>query len=371
MSYYSTESVVGDAALDCPTLEELYGRKPTHMPPLVNGVASRIDDRVVEVLWWPVSLKEARLCGAHTPASSVLLRLCIDDTMLKALNDIIPDSIKPRQIDTAATLAKRLDSCKWLDELRVKKGGRGPSLVALNTTSYAQPRRVTWSVVVSNPAKDSDGDMVLTLFSYHQFGHCPTEVKSRAMPRPVYDFMFFLWEAAHDVLGPCSKRSPPTMCQLMVYHVLFHGSIGRHRDFFTSADNAHALLEGKNVFSEGSCRAAPPEGFSHVPNSDVMVWTTGTATMVLYLSFPPKLSDGVVRDRRSYVIHPRFSVPCMDGTLFVFTAMDDLHFCHEAKFESLDDTLGYRFAFVFRWIHTKDVFYAAPKHNFARKPSST
>ena len=42
MSFYSTESVVGDAALDCPTLEELLGRKPTHIPPLVNGVPSRI-----------------------------------------------------------------------------------------------------------------------------------------------------------------------------------------------------------------------------------------------------------------------------------------------------------------------------------------
>ena len=349
------------------TAQDVLPLTPQCTPREIDVLSQRFD-RVVEVLWWPVSLQEARSCGAHAPATSVLLRVRIDESMLAELNDIIPDGVRTRPGDTAAILANRLESCKWFDEIHVKRGGCGPLLKLLVSSVYAQPRRVTWSVLVSGPEADADGDLVQILYLYGQFGHCPKDVRSRPMPRAVENLMLLLWQVAHPLLGTCSKAQPPLICQLLVYHALFNGCIGRHRDFFTSADAVDALVEGIDVFSEGSSRPIPTEGLSQIPMSDVLVWTTGTATMALQLSFPEKLSDRGVRERKSYTIHPRFSVPCMDGTLFIFTTFDDLHFCHEAKFLDLGDALGYRFAFVFRWVQLKGVFYANPEHGFARKP---
>lgn len=363
----STEADVVDAVMDSSTLREVLPLEPQRTPHEIDVPSPRLD-RVVEVLWWPVSLQEAQKCGAHVPATSVLLRVRIDESMLAELNDIIPPGVRTCPGDTAASLAARLASCKWFDEIHVKRGGKGPSLKLLVSSVYAQPRRVTWSVPVSDPFVDADGDLVQTLYLYGQFGHCPKDVRSRQMPLPVKNLMLLLWEVAHSMLGACSKACPPTICQLLAYHALFHGCIGRHRDFFTSDDAVDALVHDLDVLSKGSSRSIPTEGLSQLPMSDVLIWTTGTATMALQLSFPGKLSDRGVRERKTYLIHPRLKVHCMDGTLFVFTALDDLHFCHEAKFVNLGDSLlGYRFAYVFRWVQLEGVFYADPVHKYAQK----
>ena len=69
------------------------------------------------------------------------------------------------------------------------------------------------------------------------------------------------------------------------------------------------------------------------PGSDVLLWSEGNTPMVLSLSFPAELDEACIGSTTSYRVHPTFSVPCSGGTLFIFTCLDDLFFCHEAKFE--------------------------------------
>ena len=91
--------------------------------------------------------------------------------------------------------------------------------------------------------------------------------------------------------------------------------------------------------------------------------------MVLFLSFPPELDEACIGNTKSYTVHPTFTVPCAGGTLFIFTCLDDLFFCHEAHFEEQvlksAGATGYRFVFVFRWLTSARCFYTQPDKKFA------
>ena len=71
------------------------------------------------------------------------------------------------------------------------------------------------------------------------------------------------------------------------------------------------------------------------------------------------------------------SFPCRFGTLFVFSPIDDLFYCHEAFFEpatlSRFGATGYRLAFVMRWLSATSapmhVFYADGARKGQMKPS--
>ena len=95
--------------------------------------------------------------------------------------------------------------------------------------------------------------------------------------------------------------------------------------------------------------------------SDVLLWSEGNTPMVLFLSFPPELDEACIGNTKSYTVHPTFTVPCAGGTLFIFTCLDDLFFCHEAHFEEQvlksAGATGYRFVFVFRWLTSARRFY--------------
>lgn len=60
-----------------------------------------------------------------------------------------------------------------------------------------------------------------------------------------------------------------------------------------------------------------------------------------------------------------------DGTLFIFSPLDDLHFCHEAAFDQevlrAAGASGHRFAFVYRWLASKREFYTDPGKRWAMK----
>ena len=96
--------------------------------------------------------------------------------------------------------------------------------------------------------------------------------------------------------------------------------------------------------------------------------------MVLQLAFPGVEGPG---KRSTYVVHPLFSVPCRSGTLFVFSPIDDLFYCHEAFFEpatlSRFGATGYRLAFVMRWLSATSapthVFYADGARKGQMKPT--
>ena len=112
----------------------------------------------VERMWGPVNAEKAQLCGAPAAAASVLLQVHVSEQILAEVEKLIPEQIRCRPEDTAQSLQERIEECGWLDSLQVRKGGCGPGYVPLNTTTYGQPRRVSWSVVTGPQHVDADGD---------------------------------------------------------------------------------------------------------------------------------------------------------------------------------------------------------------------
>ena len=64
-------------------------------------------------------------------------------------------------------------------------------------------------------------------------------------------------------------------------------------------------------------------------------------------------------------------VPMSSGTLFIFSPLDDLHFCHEAAFDKevlrAAGAAGHRFVFVYRWLQSVREFYTAKDARWAMK----
>ena len=152
---------------------------------------------------------------------------------------------------------------------------------------------------------------------------------------------------------------------------LFHSRMGRHRDNFNCGDAADAFLRGKDVFAASAGHSVSATGCSQVPLSDVLVYSEGDMSMDVCLTFPLSLTEEDIMNRDSYVCHPKFRIPCGPGTLFVFSFIDDLHFCHEACISGdgagggslvLDDAVansGCRVAFAFRWLQLVSQFVAS------------
>jgi hypothetical protein len=92
--------------------------------------------------------------------------------------------------------------------------------------------------------------------------------------------------------------------------------------------------------------------YAQVPNSSVLIFTTGNAPMTLKLSYPS--SRQTAGDTDKYLPHPKLSTKLSAGTLFILAPTDDLFFAHEVSFDAA--TLlkhgagGYRIALVMRWI---------------------
>ena len=120
--------------------------------PRVNLCITEPDECLLhEDIWGPIPYAKARAVGAFAGCTSRLVR----PAMTSNLTDIVArvDSSFPNELrvvpsDTAASLAKRLGASDFLDEIHVLKGGNGKGgRVRLNQTMYAQPRRVTLSVL--------------------------------------------------------------------------------------------------------------------------------------------------------------------------------------------------------------------------------
>jgi len=116
----------------------------------------------------------------------------------------------------------------------VQKSGCLKKRVRLNSTSYAQPRRRSWSVQVGEQYTDDDGDVVSTLMSYTAFGRVAEDWEAHLMPRPVFDLGVVLWRIAFRFLTTESQVHPPTACQLLLYYRIFGGRMGRHRDNYNT-----------------------------------------------------------------------------------------------------------------------------------------
>ena len=147
------------------------------------------------VLWGPVTREAARAAGCVAPASSVLLKPAdihgFAEARAAALACIDP-AIYPRPDDTPKSLAARLRGCTFLDEIHAKWGGHGRNgrWVDLNSSTYAQPRRATFSV----KARDATCPETEWLFAYTQHGRPPEDFRCRPMPMALFEFGVVLWK---------------------------------------------------------------------------------------------------------------------------------------------------------------------------------
>lgn len=98
--------------------------------------------------------------------------------------------------------------------------------------------------------------------------------------------------------------------------------------------------------------------------SNVVVFTLGSAPMQMLLRYP-RASD-LMGSRKHYVEHASFKVCLSVGTIWVWDAVDDIFFTHEAHFisHSFDDVgeSGWREAYVFRHVDVIAAFHCAPEH---------
>ena len=338
------------------------------MPPTIEEVRSILPPywhdhsiTVEEVLWGPISPADARAAGAPFASSSILLRPCSSvapDLRARVLAEV-PLDVIPSGDDTVASFVARLSSSSFLEDSHVQKSGCLKKRVRLNATSYAQPRRRSWSVQVGEQYTDDDGDVVSTLMSYTAFGRVAEDWEAHLMPRPVFDLGIVLWRIAFRFLTTESQVHPPTACQLLLYYRIFGGRMGRHRDNYNT-QQMRDVVGGKR--SRASLVEGTPmgrEANSQSPNTCVLIWTEGDADMTFSLSFPPTTAWGSTNfeaGRDKYVTHPVFSTRLGAGTLLVFTPEDDLFFCHEAYFSKEGQSQDHRLAFVFRWLSAERTF---------------
>ena len=112
--------------------------------------ASGLGSSVPRRIWGPVCEEHTRAIGAPAPVASVLLRPSSETAnLVKRMEALVPEELLPRSEDTQALLVARLAKSEYLHPKLVLSKGNGTGktrYVELNSTPYAQPRRVRWGV---------------------------------------------------------------------------------------------------------------------------------------------------------------------------------------------------------------------------------
>lgn len=308
------------------------------------------------VAWGPITKEVATLAGALVPTSSVLLVPDIPQTVKDAVLALIPAGAWALPSDTPESLAARLSTLGFFEDAHVlKAGGAGRVRVRLLATTYSQPRRKSWSVEVAPPLRQPDGTWVAGYMNYTAYGRLAEDWEADQMPPPVWEVDLLCWSAARPFLCEYCQQRPPTAGQLIMYHALFHGAMGRHRDNFNCKQLGQVLWGERQVgdLVDGSHHGG--DANSQVVGSDVLIYTLeGSVAMQFVLSFPPPGNRQA--SMKAYEVHPSLSVPLGGGTLLVFKAIDDLFFCHEAFFLATSDGTSCRAAIVFRWLQSERSF---------------
>lgn len=317
-----------------------------------------------EVVWGPVPDDIGVRNGALSGCDSVLICPRVTpqlESIMQRVRALMPDSMFPRDDDDSKSLAQRLAECDYLDDIHCQKGGTGKRRIRLNATTYAQPRRITYSEFV--PGEDDDDSTDLWhLFAYTQYGRQPEDWRCHPMPAPIQDLKSYLHAVARSTgkLSDYCAQHEPTACQQMIYYTLFGNCVGRHRDNFC---HEHFLryLDGEDVIANLSTgHSASGDTNSQVVGSDVLIWTDGPAQMRMSLSYAPENNRSAGRD--SYETSTPFVIPCFGGTLLIYKAIDDLRFCHESAFprsevfREMHHRTGWRHAYVFRWLQLRRYF---------------
>ena len=306
-----------------------------------------------------VANEERWLMGQRNRSSSVhwrvggcesfCLRDVVDESIGCAADACAPRSIfPPARTCTAEDMVLRMKNCPELDCMTWTMTGKK---VLVNDTSFQQPRRKSWSVIISQERSEEDmSNNPMTwskrLFTYSQSYRPPSDWRAAPMPTAVFDLGVACWQAVWQHLSPISQACPPTGCQLMIYQTLFGACIGRHRDNgLQPPDGSHGRLGNSE------------DENSQIRGSSVLVFTKGPP-MTFALSSPPAHLKPWTATKTEYEIDPELTIPLGDGTLYVLTPRTDEECCHEAWFEDSVLTRGadVRRAYVFRWLSKSRLF---------------
>ena len=198
--------------------------------------------------WGPVPEAQAVGAGALAAASSVLISPQVAPARLyQRLTALVPDEVLPKVSDTAHTLRLRLAASAFLHPSHVsaKGHGRGGRYIALNFTTYPQPRRVQWATPTVPEHTDADGDRVVQCLCYpHYYTKSPLLRMVEVMPPAIDELITFAVQLARPFLTTPSRAQYPNTCELCIYYTAFGSKIGRHRDKFVPASGslrAHIL----------------------------------------------------------------------------------------------------------------------------------
>ena len=242
---------------------------------LSSSPATHVGLGDAQLCWGPIGARKSAEAGAIRPTSSIVLAVAVPESLRQLVLRQVPYDVLPQAGDSVKSLVARLAACAWLEDSHVLKFGRGPQRVRLNATSYAQPRRRSYSVVVRPSYLDEHGKRVRDLLCYTAYGRLPSDWEATPMPRSIYELGHWLWSIAHPVLYDVSKQSPPTGCQLLMYYTLLGSSMGRHRDNYTS-QQMQDVVTGAAKFSDlVPADSRQTDANSQQIGSNVLVYTEG------------------------------------------------------------------------------------------------
>lgn len=288
------------------------------------------------------------IVGAIAPIKSVQVIPRLDAEVVETvLSTCVPEAVVPKEGDTPKTLAARLLASNFYDDLLALVGGgsKGSKRVRLNATTNSTPRRRAYSIVVADVHRDKNGALVRTMYAYGKpNSRIRTQVMATPMPWPIFELGLQCFLSVRYYLCDICAARPPNHCQLMGYYALFDSKCGRHKDDH-SLRTLHRKLWNVYTLEEAvrTCKGAMVAG------SDVLIYSNGPLPAVF--SWCHTTVDRPFMPRKYHEIHPCMQIELSHGSLFVFKAVDDLHFYHEVFIDWTTAQLtDHRFAFVFRWL---------------------
>jgi hypothetical protein len=275
--------------------------------------------------------------------------ITLNQKLIDEVNALIPSEARSRRgVDTAETLAERLDALGFFDDqlALVAGGSKGNGRYRLNASHSPVARRKAWSVVIKGPfIEKKSGKLVRRMYSYGKpNSRIRTVVHATPMPPPISNLGAHIFLAVRPFLSEVCRSSPPNHCQLMAYYEPFGSKTGIHKDDHTMADFHDVLWKIKTVEE-----AAMQSKGAMLPGSDVLIYTDGPLPMSMWFYYPPE--GNRFGPREKYIAHRCMSIRMGQGSLLLYKAVDDVNFYHGVDFEWDDRYPGdYRFAFVYRWL---------------------
>ena len=193
----------GGGTMHCAGGEEEEAVEATEMP------------TETRVLWGPVTKQVADAIGVPTAVASVLLRPSSATAEAAArMEALVPANILPTAGDTLKSLVARLAQSEYLHPKSVLSRGNGTGrrkYIDLNSTHYAQPRRVQWGapMKVRRPQDEHESSSVCLPCYPHSYARSPLDTTCEVVPDAVNQLSLLLWKEARPFLAPNSTSAPP------------------------------------------------------------------------------------------------------------------------------------------------------------------